>query len=101
MQLPLYVGDYVLGAQDGQWGWMRLTAASTLSPFDVYAQLDSKEAFISLGLTATGIVDVTADETSDVAYYDLQGRRIKSLAEVQKGQVVIVRKGGVVKKIVM
>lgn len=101
VQLPLYVGDYVLGAQDGQWGWMRLTAASTLSPFDVYAQLDSKEAFISLGLTATGIVDVTADETSDVAYYDLQGRRIKSLAEVQKGQVVIVRKGGVVKKIVM
>ena len=101
MQFPLYVGDSILGAQDDQWGWMRLTAASTLSPFDVYAQLDSKEAFISLGLTATGIVDVTAEETSDTSYYDLQGRRIKSLAEVQKGQVVIVRKGGVVKKIVM
>ena len=100
VQIPLYTGDYVLGQKEGQWGLVRQTATSTLAPFDVYAQLDSSDSFIQLGLTATGIVDLTTETLPDAVYYDLQGRCLKNLENVQKGQIVIIRKGGQVIKMI-
>ena len=98
VQIPLYTGDYVLGQKEGQWGLVRQTATSTLAPFDVYAQVDSSDSFIPLGLTATGIVDLTTETLSDAVYYDVQGRRLKNLEDVQKGQIILIRKGGLVIK---
>ena len=88
--LPLYAGDYVLGQNNSQWGWKRLTVASTLQPFDVYAQIDSQEAFVPFG-DASGIADITNQKPSAIQYYDLTGRRITSLSNMLKGQIVIVR----------
>ena len=98
VQIPLYTGDYVLGQKEGQWGLVRQTATSILAPFDVYAQVDSSDSFIPLGLTATGIVDLTTETLSDAVYYDVQGRRLKNLEDVQKGQIILIRKGGQVIK---
>jgi len=98
VQIPLYTGDYVLGQKEGQWGLVRQTDTSILAPFDVYAQVDSSDSFIPLGLTATGIVDLTSETLPDAVYYDVQGRRLKNLEDVQKGQIVIIRKGGQVIK---
>ena len=93
VQIPLCAGDYILGQKEGQWGWVRQTAASTLAPFDVYAQIDSKTAFIPLDMSATDIKDMDAFASSaPAAYYDLQGRQLTDLSNVQKGQVVIIRK---------
>ena len=100
VQIPLYTGDYVLGQKEGQWGLVRQTATSTLAPFDVYAQVDSSDSFIPLGLTATGIVDLTTETLSDAVYYDVQGRRLKNLEDVQKGQIILIRKGGQVIKMI-
>ena len=102
VQIPLRAGDYVLGQKDGQWGWVRQTAVSTLVPFDVYAQLGSTEDFIPLDLSSTGIEDVVDASRSDVEqYYDLQGRQIKNMTNVQKGQFIIIRKGEKVKKVLV
>lgn len=101
VQMPLYAGDYILGQKEGQWGLVRQTSTSTLAPFDAYAQMNSSEAFIPLGLTATGIVEISKEMSAEVAYYDLQGRRIQNLRNVEKGQVVIVRKGEQVQKMVV
>ena len=90
VQMPLYAGDYVLGQMDGQWGWVRQTAISTLKPFDVYARMDSQESFIPIS-NVTGITNVTSHQSSAIQYYDLTGRRITSLTNVPKGQIVIVR----------
>ena len=100
VQIPLYTGDYVLGQKEGQWGLVRQTATSTLAPFDVYAQVDSSDSFIPLGLTATGIVDLTSETLPDAVYYDVQGRRLKNLEDVQKGQIILIRKGGQVIKMI-
>jgi hypothetical protein len=102
VQIPLCAGDYVLGQKDGQWGWVRQTAVSTLVPFDVYAQLGSTEDFIPLDLSSTGIEDLVDASRSDVEqYYDLQGRQIKNMTNVQKGQFIIIRKGEKVKKVLV
>ena len=45
VEMPLYAGDYILKQEDGQWGLKRLTTTSTLTPFDVYAQIGSSQSF--------------------------------------------------------
>jgi len=92
VQLPLYAGDYVLGQNEGQWGWKRQTAASTLAPFGVYAQLDSQEAFVPFS-DVTGIAAIVSQKPTTVEYYDLTGRRITSLSNMPKGHIVIVKTG--------
>ena len=60
-------GDYVLGRQGDEWGFVRLTAATVLNPFGVYAALASSEQFIPLTLPSTGIMgDVNGDGIVDV-----------------------------------
>ena len=60
-------GDYVLGRQGDEWGFVRLTAAAVLNPFGVYAALASSEQFIPLTLPSTGIMcDVNGDGIVDV-----------------------------------
>ena len=60
-------GDYVLSRQGDEWGLVRLTAASTLNPFGVYATLASAEQFIPLNLPSAGIMgDVNGDGVVDV-----------------------------------
>jgi hypothetical protein len=92
VQMPLYAGDYVLGQENGQWGWVRQTGPSTLTPFDVYAQIDSQETFIPFSDASdiTGISGIANQRVSPVQYYDLTGRRITSLTNVPKGRIIIV-----------
>ena len=76
--IPLYAGDYVLAVQDGVIGFRRVEAAETLSPFDVYATLNSTDAFVPL-MNTTGIMSVITDSNAmPGATYDLQGRRVQS-----------------------
>ena len=84
----LYVGDYVLGSQDGTWGLKRLDAATTLQPFGVYAQPDAKVSFLPFGGGTDGIVDVNVNGNGNVNgndVYDLTGRRVSRQA---KGLVI-------------
>jgi hypothetical protein len=101
VEIPLYAGDYMLGQVDGQWGWKRLTAASELTPFDVYAQIKSQEAFIPIDSFTSGITGTAADNVSPAQYYDLQGRRIISPANLSREQVIIMHTAdGKVRKMV-
>ena len=73
----LFAGDYVLAQQNGQWGFIRLTTASILQPFDVYAQLLSTAEFLPIQDEGSGIEDVVKGvaKKNDIIY-DLQGRRL-------------------------
>lgn len=103
VQLPLYIGDYVLGKKKEQWGWVRQTSASFMKPFDVYAQLASTEDFIPFDFSETGIENVASVlHLGEEQYYDLLGRRIADLSNVAKGQFVIVRTSdGTVRKVMV
>ncbi|MBR3530231.1 MAG: hypothetical protein IKN83_02585 [Bacteroidaceae bacterium] len=80
-QLPIYPGDYLLGQQDGQWGWVRQTDVSVLHPFDVYAQISSNESFIPLGdIIVSSVPSIATSPSSPSYYYDLQGRLLPSLS---------------------
>ena len=92
VEMPLYAGDYILGQEEGQWGLKRLTATSTLTPFNVYAQIKSTEPFIPIDILTSGIVEAASIKAGTAQYYDLQGRRITNLSELSQGQVVIIRK---------
>ena len=73
--IVLYVGDYVLAKQDGQWGFRRITTPTTLSPFNVYATLSSQEAFIPLS-TPSGIKTIATEKDAPDTVFDLQGRQM-------------------------
>ena len=75
----VYPGDYILGQQEGQWGFVRLTATATLNPFDVYATLSSTEAFIPLDLSSAGIATVNAlQQPAGSPAFNLMGQRINA-----------------------
>ena len=75
----IFAGDYVLGQQDGQWGLVRLTAASTLSPFSVYAISTAKNAFLPFtGDALTGISDNRTAHEHTGATFNLKGQRVSS-----------------------
>ena len=76
--IPLYTGDYVLTVQDGVVGFRRIEATESLSPFDVYATLNSTDAFIPLMNTTSIEAVISGNNTTSGATYDLQGRRILS-----------------------
>ena len=82
----LYAGDYVLGLRDGQWGFVRLTAAATLPPFCAYAAIDSQDDFIPIGLSSSGIDTPPATDGGRAVCYDLQGRRV---APAGKGITIV------------
>ena len=73
--IVLYVGDYVLAQQDGQWGFHRIDTPTTLSPFNVYAMLSSQAVFIPLPLSA-GIKTIAAENDAPDTVFDLQGRKV-------------------------
>lgn len=79
--VPLYAGDYVLGQQDGKWGFVRLTENATLSPFGAYAHPTSAAAFLPLDLTPSGINDVEAT-TNNTRHttYNLMGQKVSEHA---------------------
>lgn len=87
--VPLYAGDYVLGQQDGKWGFVRLTEDTTLSPFGAYAHPTSTAAFLPLDLTPSGINDVQAT-TNNTRHttYNLMGQKV---SEHARG--IIIRNG--------
>ena len=78
--IPLFAGDYVLGQQNGEWGLVRLSSASVLSPFGVYARPASDEAFISFsGDKTQGIREAGVNSNNgDAAVYNLKGQRVSS-----------------------
>jgi hypothetical protein len=76
---PLFAGDYVLGQQDGQWGLVRLTSASTLSPFGVYASMTATDAFLPFfGDGFTGINTISLNDKNSGVIYNLKGQRVSS-----------------------
>ena len=84
-QIPLYANDYVLGKQGEQWGLLRLSAPSTLNPFDAYAQINSSETFIPLDLSTSGIAHIQSDNKNHPAF-NIMGQRVLSS---QKGIVIV------------
>ena len=74
---PLYVGDYIVASQDGQWGFERVTSASTLLPFDAYATLSTSDAFVPLNVEATGIRTIhTATQDQPTKVFNLMGQQV-------------------------
>ena len=75
----LFAGDYVLTQKDDQWGFSRLTAASTLQPFGVYAQLSSTTDFLPIqdDVLGIGVTLMKHEDWKDGYVYDLQGRRVQ------------------------
>ena len=94
-QIPLYKGDYVLGRQDGVWGFIRLAEDAALSPFDVYAQYDSSEAFLPIDLSTTGISDrQMTQKTIPSATYNLMGQRVSGQQRgllINNGKIIFKR----------
>ena len=87
--IPLYEGDYLLGKQNGEWGFVRQNTSATLTPFGVYVQLSSTASFIPLNLSVTGITDVRQDaDTQSVPLYNVMGQRV---GKDHKG--IVIRKG--------
>ena len=75
----LFAGDYVLGQQDGQWGFVRLTSASTLSPFGVYVSMAVTDAFLPFfGDGFTGINTISLNDKNSGVIYNLKGQRVSS-----------------------
>ena len=94
-QIPLYEGDYVLGQEQGVWGFTRLTDKGVLMPFDVYAQFPaSVESFLPLDLTNTGISDVVERSVFSSAVYNVMGQRVSGAKKgliIQNGKLLIKR----------
>ena len=94
-QIPLYEGDYVLGQEQGVWGFTRLTDKGVLMPFDVYAQFPaSAESFLPLDLTNTGISDVVERSVFSSAVYNVMGQRVSGAKKgliIQNGKLLIKR----------
>ena len=94
--IPLYAGDYLLAYQNGQWGFRRLDATTTLGVFDVYASLDSQAAFVPIASDALGITTITSENTMPAKFFDLQGRQIFTLpmkpgVYIKNGKKIVVR----------
>ena len=86
---PIYPGDYVFGWNNGQAGFVRITEATTLPPFSIYARLDSEELFIPLMGEDTGIREVSDERLAMREHvFDLMGRRIGN-SRMQKGINII------------
>ena len=76
-QSSLYEGDYLLGCQDGKWGFIRQTSDGVLMPFDVYANISSTSAFIPLDMSVTGIEEVTLPAVRpDAPMFNVMGQRV-------------------------
>ncbi|MBO4451888.1 MAG: hypothetical protein J5770_05655 [Bacteroidaceae bacterium] len=72
---PVYPGDYVFDNE--QFGFVRVTEATTLPPFSIYAQFDSTDDFIPLKREDTAIKEVRSERLevrSNV--FDLSGKHI-------------------------
>ena len=77
-QIPIYAGDYVLGQQNGQWGFVRLSADDRLSPFGVYAQISSSASFVPLQGDVLSIGRLQKDTLQNEGIYDLWGRKVNT-----------------------
>lgn len=80
----LYTGDYVLARNGEDWGLVRLSAAATLSPFDVYAAPATTAAFIPIDFSTSGITTPTNPDAAPYLY-NIMGQRI---ATPQKGIII-------------
>ena len=80
-QQQLYSGDYILGQRDGQWGLVRLTAATTLLPFGVYAQPATTADFVPL-VSPTFISSPQQEKSEGVpVFYNLMGQKVSGNAK--------------------
>ena len=77
ISIPLYAGDYIVGSHDGEWGLVRVTSTSVLSPFDVYVKKSSTAAFLPFDFAGTGISELTTDtERHGSKAYNLMGQPV-------------------------
>ena len=80
-QQQLYSGDYILGQRDGQWGLVRLTVATTLLPFGVYAQPATTADFVPL-MSPTFISSPQQEKSEGVSvFYNLMGQKVSGNAK--------------------
>ena len=92
----LYAGDYLLDYQNGQWGFRRLDATTTLGVFDVYASLNSQAAFVPIASDALGISTNTSESEMPIKVFDLQGRQISAQPQkpgiyIKSGKKIVVK----------
>ncbi len=75
---PLYAGDYILKVVDGAPAFEKLTAASTLSPFDVYLEMDGAADLLSLDIitAVSGVKD--GAEAMPKQLFDVLGRKVSN-----------------------
>ena len=86
---PIYPDDYVFGWNNGQAGFVRVTEATTLPPFSVYAKLDSTDDFVPLSGEDTGIKEVSGERLAISDHvYDLSGRKIVN-GKLSKGIYIV------------
>jgi hypothetical protein len=94
--IPLYASDYLLDYQNGQWGFRRLDAPTTLGVFDVYAALNSQAAFVPIASDALSISTITSENEMPVKVFDLQGRQISAQPQkpgiyIKSGKKIVVK----------
>lgn len=94
--IPLYTSDYLLDYQNGQWGFRRLDAPTTLGVFDVYAALNSQAAFVPIASDALSISTITSESEMPVKVFDLQGRQISAQPQkpgiyIKSGKKIVVK----------
>lgn len=94
--IPLYTSDYLLDYQNGQWGFRRLDAPTTLGVFDVYAALNSQAAFVPIASDALSISTITSESEMPVKVFDLQGRQISAQPQkpgiyIKSGKIIVVK----------
>jgi len=72
--IELRKGDYILGYQNGQWGFIRQTSPSVLGPFGVYLQLASQDEFVPLQGNVLPVSSILLDRQERKVVYDIDGR---------------------------
>lgn len=92
VDLPFYMeqGELYATTKETDFSKTTLTEAEETSRPVVEIAARSVNTVLFVRSRVTGITNVTSHQSSTVQYYDLAGRRITSLANVPKGQIVIV-----------
>lgn len=72
--IALREGDYLLGYQNGQWGFVRQTSPSVLGPFGVYLQLASQDEFVPLQGNVLPVNSILMNRQERQVIHGIDGR---------------------------
>lgn len=101
----LFVGDFVLGQSNGQWGFVRLKTPATLQPFGCYAAFDTTDDFIPLDMKETAIKQYADTSDSHYILYDVTGRVVDgcNMPNANSRNTILIQhyKNGTVRKFIV